>query len=59
MSDIRKRKGKKPYQVRYIDPSNKAGFGYKSFRTAKEARAFAAQCEIGEPGVAVRSDVGQ
>lgn len=58
MSDIRKRIGKKPYQVRYIDPSNKTGFGYKSFRTAKEARAFAAACELGEPGITTHTDIG-
>lgn len=57
MADIRKRDGKKPHQVRFIDPSTKSGFGYKSFRTAKEARHFAAQCEIAEPNVMVRSDI--
>lgn len=42
MSDIRKRTGKKgtTYQVRYADPSSKTGYSYKTFDTAKEARAF-------------------
>lgn len=42
MSDIRKRTGKKgsTYQVRYADPSSKTGHSYKTFGTAKEARAF-------------------
>ncbi|MFK4445201.1 integrase [Caballeronia udeis] len=42
MSDIRKRVGKKgsTYQVRYADPTSKTGYSYKTFSTAKEARAF-------------------
>jgi integrase len=42
MSDIRKRTGTKgtTYQVRYADPSAKTGYSYKTFETAKEARAF-------------------
>lgn len=42
MSDIRKRTGSKgtTYQVRYANPSSKTGYSYKTFGTAKEARAF-------------------
>lgn len=42
MSDIRKRTGAKgtTYQVRYADPSAASGYAYKTFNTAKEARAF-------------------
>lgn len=42
MSDIRRREGKKgaTYQVRYADPASKTGYSYKTFKTAKEARAF-------------------
>lgn len=42
MSDIRKRVGKKgsTYQVRYADPTSQTGYSYKTFTTAKEARAF-------------------
>ncbi len=42
MSDIRKRTGAKgtTYQVRYADPSSKTGYSYKTFSSAKEARAF-------------------
>lgn len=42
MADIRKRKGKNgvKYQVRFNDPSTESGFGYASFLTLKEARAF-------------------
>lgn len=57
MADIRKRNRKKPYQVRYIDPSTKTGFGYRSFFTSKEARAFAAKCELQEPELVVKSEI--
>lgn len=42
MSDIRKRTGAKgtTYQVRYAAPGTKTGYAYKTFETAKEARAF-------------------
>jgi len=43
MADIRKRKnsnGSVSYQVRYPSSSAKSGYVYKSFGTAKEARAF-------------------
>lgn len=43
MADIRKRKnsnGSVSYQVRYASKSTKSGYAYKSFVTAKEARAF-------------------
>ena len=42
MADIRKRTGAKgtTYQVRYADPSSETGYSYKTFDTAKEARAF-------------------
>ena len=42
MSDIRKRTGKSgtTYQVRYADKSSRTGYSYKTFQTAKEARAF-------------------
>lgn len=42
MSDIRKRAGAKgaTYQVRYAEPGAASGYAYKTFDTAKEARAF-------------------
>ena len=42
MSDIRKRSGTKgtTYQVRYADPSSQTGYSYKTFSSAKAARAF-------------------
>ena len=42
MADIRKRKGAKgtTYQVRYPSKATKSGYAYKTFLTAKEARAF-------------------
>lgn len=42
MSDIRRRTGKSgtTYQVRYADKSSRTGYSYKTFQTAKEARAF-------------------
>jgi len=43
MADIRKRKssdGSLSYQVRYASKTTKSGYAYKSFDTAKEARAF-------------------
>ena len=43
MADIRRRKnndGTYSYQVRYPSRSTKSGYAYKSFDTAKEARAF-------------------
>ncbi len=50
MADIRIRKNKnKPYQVRFIDPATATGFAYRSFRTMKEARHFAALRLVSEP----------
>lgn len=42
MTDIRKRTGSKgtTYQVRYAALGTKSGYAYKTFATAKEARAF-------------------
>lgn len=43
MADIRKRtnsNGTISYQVRYISKATKSGYAYRSFATAKEARAF-------------------
>lgn len=42
MSDIRKRVGRKgtTYQVRYPSKNTKSGYAYKTFDTAKGARAF-------------------
>ncbi len=42
MSDIRKRTGAKgtTYQVRYPSKNSASGYAYKTFTTAKEARAF-------------------
>jgi len=42
MADIRKRNGAKgiTYQVRYPSKATKTGYAYKSFATAKQARAF-------------------
>ena len=42
MSDIRKRTGTKgtTYQVRYANLASATGYSYKTFSTAKEARAF-------------------
>ena len=42
MTDIRKRTGAKgpTYQVRYADIAAATGYSYKTFETAKEARAF-------------------
>ncbi|MBI2234168.1 MAG: site-specific integrase [Micavibrio aeruginosavorus] len=42
MSDIRKRVGKNgtTYQVRYADRASKTGYAYKTFDTARAARAF-------------------
>lgn len=43
MADIRKREGKKgvTYQVRYPSHSTKSGYAFATFKTMKEARAFA------------------
>jgi len=57
MPDIRKRDGKKPYQVRFVDPSKQSGFGYKSFRTSKESRAFAAKQELIDPSTVRHSEI--
>ena len=42
MADIRKRSGAKgiTYQVRYPSKATKTGYAYKTFATAKQARAF-------------------
>lgn len=42
MADIRKRNGKKgaTYQVRFADPLSPTGHSYRTFSTAKSARAF-------------------
>jgi integrase len=42
MADIRRRNGAKgiTYQVRYPSKATKSGYAYKTFATAKEARAF-------------------
>jgi hypothetical protein len=42
MADIRKRTGSKgtTYQVRYPSKATKSGYGFKTFLTLKEARAF-------------------
>jgi integrase len=47
MADIRKRTGSKgtTYQVRYPSKATKSGYGFKTFLTLKEARAF---CDSGE-----------
>lgn len=57
MADIRRRNRKRPYQVRFVDPSTKTGYGYKSFLTSKEARTFAAKCELEEPESSSNSDI--
>jgi len=43
MADIRKRQGKKgvTYQVRYQDETAEKGYSFATFKTMKEARAFA------------------
>jgi len=43
MADIRKREGKKgvTYQVRYPSHATKSGYAFATFKTLKEARAFA------------------
>lgn len=48
MSDIRKRTGKTgaTYQVRYPSIATKSGYGFKTFKTMKEARAFLESGEI-------------
>lgn len=51
MADIRRRKnddGSVGYQVRYIDKSNKSGFGYKTFAKAKQANRFKAVKDLEE-----------
>lgn len=42
MADIRRRNGAKgiTYQVRYRSKATRSGYMYKTFATAKEARAF-------------------
>lgn len=57
MADIRKRNGKKPYQVRFIDKATKSGFGYKSFLKHKEAVRYKAKKEIEEVGGVQPSDI--
>ena len=48
MADIRKRQGKKgiTYQVRYSNPGSKSGYSFATFKTMKEARAFAQNSTI-------------
>jgi len=51
MSDKRRRvssKGEISYQVRFIDKSKKSGFGYKSFKRAKDADLFKAKKDLEE-----------
>lgn len=51
MADIRKRKSKNgsiTYQVRFSDPTTASGYGYKSFKSLKQANKFAAQKELDE-----------
>lgn len=48
MADIRKRKGKKPYQVRFLDKSTKTGYGYKSFIKWKDANTFKCEKDLEE-----------
>lgn len=50
MADIRKRKGKKPYQVRFIDKSKKKGVGYRSFSRWGDANKFKCRKELEEGG---------
>lgn len=50
MADIRKRKGKKPYQVRFSDSSTASGYGYRSFIKWKDANAFKCQKDLEEGG---------
>lgn len=60
MADVRRRvnsNGKIVYQVRFIDPSNSSGFGYRTFPRAKDAHHFAAQCELDQHSVRPRSDI--
>lgn len=57
MADLRTRKGKRPYQVRFIDKSKKSGFGYRSFVRRKDASKFRAQKELEEGGQVQASDV--
>ena len=64
MSDIRKRIGKKgtTYQVRYADPLSKTGYSYKTFDSAKAARAFresAADQAAAKPSVSGKLSVEQ
>ena len=48
MADIRKRKGKRPYQVRFAAKSNASGYGYKSFLKWQDAIEFNSQKELEE-----------
>ena len=60
MADIRKRKnddGSLGYQVRFIDKSNKSGFGYRTFSRAKDATRFKAQQELEEQRPVPRSNI--
>jgi len=60
MADVRRRvnsKGKIVYQVRFADPSNTSGYGYRSFPRAKDAHQFAAECEIEKHNFRPRSDI--
>ncbi len=55
MADIRRRQnsdGSIGYQVRYIDKSNKSGFGYKTFTRSKLAQQFKAEKDLEETGLA-------
>jgi integrase len=57
MADIRKRDGKKPYQVRYLDASKKSGLGYRSFARWRDANIFKSQKDLEEGGAPVSSDI--
>lgn len=60
MADIRKRNnadGSIGYQVRFIDKSNKSGFGYRSFSKAKEANHFKAQKDLMETGLVSEPEI--
>ena len=51
MADIRKRtneNGSVSYQVRFTDPTSKSGYGYKSFKLAKQANKFKAKKDLEE-----------
>lgn len=57
MADIRKRKGKRPYQVRFLDGSTKSGYGYKSFAKWKDADRFKKKKDVEEGGGLQPTDI--